>query len=510
MAVDVKKLIGAINPSVYCDEERDKAGKKLSSIVSDIAKKEGYLKAAAKVKLKESDMIDVKDEQFKKGAFSLLGLKYPMEKHEISYDATSQSLEQIYFWILDSVNKDYGESEKLIDNFVSSPGSGHFAEMSRRSTILQDEAMKIFGTINTVIRSVLNLIYDLKEFKLRLSEYENLKSKDKRVKNSALLSLKQIWLDSVDIKRQTSSIKGFAQNFDYVTIIDAFMTAGSSEDVEKLDLNDRVKKILQQRLPEFLKWTEESEKELNKRFEIEKIYLKSQVNSLRLYSRWLKPLLRSARSLEQNMNSNSSLVNFFNTSLFELVLLGKGRYDPKDDVSRDELPKVFLNLKTRKYTPIVLVELSFRSIPDKVDQRGGYMFRGRADISFSSFALNEDELSVLKQEIEKDDMGDVLKLIMGSTSDSLDQINSDIENLIGGKDQGKKENKEESGDVNPFSALFSGFKKEDKAEKKDLSKGIPGDSEYEKVLRSQAILGARFSCEKLYSAFKKSYGWPTI
>ncbi|MEK6818984.1 MAG: hypothetical protein AABY10_03555, partial [Nanoarchaeota archaeon] len=222
MAVDVKKLIGAINPSVYCDEERDKAGKKLSSIVSDIAKKEGYLKAAAKVKLKESDMIDVKDEQFKKGAFSLLGLKYPMEKHEISYDATSQSLEQIYFWILDSVNKDYGESEKLIDNFVSSPGSGHFAEMSRRSTILQDEAMKIFGTINTVIRSVLNLIYDLKEFKLRLSEYENLKSKDKRVKNSALLSLKQIWLDSVDIKRQTSSIKGFAQNFDYVTIIDAF------------------------------------------------------------------------------------------------------------------------------------------------------------------------------------------------------------------------------------------------------------------------------------------------
>src|SRR3989344_487935 len=205
MAVDIKKLIAAINPDIYCDNTYDDEGRKKSEIVKKIAKEEGFLKAAEKAELRASDYLDAIDLRFAKNAFSFTGLKEPIEQHKITYDSFSQSLEPIYFWILDYVNKEFeGSAEKLIDNFISSPGSGHFAEMSRRATVLREEATKQLGTVNTVIRSILNIIYDLKEFKLRLAHYDTLRSENKNIKESAILALKQIWLDAVDIKRQNT------------------------------------------------------------------------------------------------------------------------------------------------------------------------------------------------------------------------------------------------------------------------------------------------------------------
>ena len=67
--------------------------------------------------------------------------------------------------------------EKIVDNFASSPGSGHFSELGGKKSQMQDQASKILGTINNILRSVLNLIYDLKEFKIRLSHYDAAKSK---------------------------------------------------------------------------------------------------------------------------------------------------------------------------------------------------------------------------------------------------------------------------------------------------------------------------------------------
>lgn len=510
MAVDIKKLIAAINPDLYCDNTPDERGKKLSDTVKEVAKKEGYLKAAEKAKLRDSDYVDVYHTMFTKGAFSLSGQKAPIESHSLVYDAFSQNLEPIYFWILDFINgPEYGESEKLVDNFISSPGSGHFAEMSRRATVLQDEAMKIFGTVNTVMKSILNLIYDLREFRIRLENYDNLRSSNSNVRQGAKIALKQIWMDNVDIKRGAGSLNGLAQQLEFITIRDAFMASGSLDDVDKLDLNDRVKRILKARYAEFDRWLGESERELRKRFEIERTYLKTQVNTIKLYSRWVKPLLKSAKQLEQNASPNAALVNAFNTSLFELTLLGKAKYDPKGDVARGELPKIFSKVKMRNYTSLVVVELAFRSAPDRTDQRGGYGFRGRVEVKFTSFALNEDEMKLFKQEIEKDDFGDVYEMITGATDESLAQINADLDDLLDRKKEEDFEEDEE--ETNPFSALFS-FLKSSKKEspKTDISKGIPKDTDYEKVLRSQAILAARIKCRKLYDSYKKAHEMPAF
>lgn len=508
MAVDVKNLVAAINPGLYCQTGSDG---KLRDEVKSIVKSEGYLKAAEQAKLIEADYLDVAYTQIVKGAMGA-GKKAkgsPVERHKLTYDAFSQNLEPVYFWILDFVQGVYGKVDKLVDNFVSSAGSGFFAEMQGRATRMQEEGMKMMQTAGVLTKSIIQLIYDLKEFKMRLKQYEELRSKDPRIKNAANLSLKQIWMDNVDMKRGNSSIKGLAQNFDYVTLIDAFMSANSLKQVDGLDLNDRVKRIIQQRYKEYERWLVESERELSKRFEIERTYLRSQVNSLNLYTRWAKPYFKAAKMLEQNSEYDANLVNAFNTSVFELTLLAQGRYDPQKDIDAGNLPKG-VNKGVRKYTDCALIEFRFRSIPDRSDQKGGYTFRGKVDVEFTGFALNEDELAILKKEVGKDDFNDVFGMIDGATTDSLAQLREDIEEFLNDaseikwNDYQKEEKKKDENDVNPFAALFAFTEKKDEVKAPD--DGIKKDSFWEEVIRGQAILAARASCRKLYDTYKKAHG----
>jgi len=495
MTVNVHNLIAAISPDIYCDPS-------VKSEVKRIAKEEGYLKAAERAKPVESDYVDF-DEILLKNPFTKPGQRNPIERSNLIYDAFGSSLEPTYFWILDFMDKEYEKSFKLIDSFIASPGSAYFSELGQKASIMQDRATKLLGDANQVIKSVLNIIYDLKEFKLRLQVYDDMRSEDKNKKYASLLSLKQIWLDTVDIKRGNSSVKALAVGGgpNFVTLIDAFMVANTLSDVKKLDLNERVRRIIEQRVSEFLRWFEESEKELRKRFEIERSYLRSQVNAVQLYARWAKPYLKAARALEQRASPSAALVNSFNSVILELTLLGQQKDQTMGYVGRGDLPKFANEVKRRKYYPIVIVDMNFRTSPERM-QQGGHGFRGRLEADFSSYGLNEIELNTLREELEKDDFGDVLKLIEGVTTDSLGQIQKDIDEFL--KEDSKPIVKKEAD--NPFSALFSIFKREKKSSEQQKSKGIAPDSDIETAIRSYMIIEGRMECRKLYGSYKKAHG----
>src|SRR3989338_5588534 len=179
----------------------------------------------------------------------------PESEHVLGYDSISETLEPIYFFILDLMGN-YGLSvEKFVDNFTSSPGSGHFGELGQRATIMQEQGSKTLATINTILRSVLNLIYDLKDFKTRLKHYDGLNSKDSLIQEASTLALKQIWLDKVDMGKGQGSIHAMtAGQLAFVTLSDAFLVVKDEKAVDKLDLNDRVKRILKPRIQEFNFW----------------------------------------------------------------------------------------------------------------------------------------------------------------------------------------------------------------------------------------------------------------
>jgi hypothetical protein len=66
---------------------------------------------------------------------------------------------------------------------------------------MQEEGMKILGSINLVIKSVIQLAYDLKEYEIRLGHYEKSKSKDKQEQEdlsaSIFLHHKEVWKDEI-------------------------------------------------------------------------------------------------------------------------------------------------------------------------------------------------------------------------------------------------------------------------------------------------------------------------
>lgn len=502
MASNIHNLIAAISPDVFCDPSVRKE-------VKELVKKEGIAKAAEKAKPFISEEPFTYD-SMKQNPLKNFGLRVPIEQHKLTYDSTAEGLEPIYFWILDFLSKSFKNVEKIIDNFVSSPGSSHFSEFGQKATVMQREAANMLGSVNNVLKSILNLLYDLRDFKLRLEPYEKLESGTGSEKESALLSLKQIWMDTVDIKRGTGSVNGLAQQLDFVTIRDGFMAA-ENEKLEfkgrEIDLNERVKRILKQKVREFYAWLKESEVELKKRFEIEKRYLKSQVNTLKLYSRWIRPYLEAANKLEQRATPNAALVTTFNTILLELTLMAKDKYDPEDDVNQYLLPKMYKKITQKKYNPIVIVEFKFRGIPSKQGQH--YTFGGVTEIVFTSYALTDQELKKFNEEVDKDNFKEVMQMIEGITTESIGELQEEIDQYLGeidGKEK-KEETPKNNEDTNPFSALFSFFKSDKKA--KENNNEITPDNNYEKTLRSQAIIIAREKCFAVFDVYKKAHGMPS-
>jgi len=432
----------------------------------------------------------------------------PVRQHDLVYNSSSDTLEPIYFWILDLMNNFFGgKVEKLVDNFSSTPGGGHFMDLTGRRSSMQQNVSSTMGTINTVIKSVINLIYDLKDFEIRLGHYASAKSKNKDEAEAGLLALKQVWMDNVDIKRGRGSINMLAQDLNFITLRDAFMAANSLEDVKKLDLNDRVKRILEARIIEFLQWRDLSEVELKKRFNIEKNYLKSQVNMLQLYSRWVKPYLKAAAQLEmKEYGRNPALVTAFNTIYLELTLFGKNELNVHNAIRNASLPR-HLKEPKRKYYSVIVIEFKFRGIPQKAGQH--YVFGGRSEISFKAYSLNDEEIKLIDQELKKSDIDDMFKLVEGSTTASLDEIKKDLDYFLKDDEEKKRdEEKKKSENLNPFSALFSPlFKKKEEKKQGEMSLDkLKKDSYVESLVRALAAFDAEKICFDLFDVYKKGHG----
>ncbi len=442
------------------------------------------------------------------------GTKAPVQEHTLVYDSPSESLEPLYFWFVDQMNDFFDNVEKPVDNFSSSPGGGHFSELNQKKSIMQKNVTETMQSIGVFTKTIINLIYDLKDFEIRLQHYNDAKSKDKVRKESGILALKQVWLDNVDIKRQMGSIHQMTSgNLNFVTLRDAFLNTNSVEQVDKLDLNEVVKRILKPRLAEFFKWKETSEQELRKRYNIEKQYLKNQVNMLKIYTKWFKPYLKAASDLEaKEQGKNPDLAKTFNTIILELTLMGKSKYDIEEGISSGELP-YGMKIPKRDYYEVMVIDFYFRGIPSKQGQH--HMFGGKATVNFKSYTMNSDELKAFEKEMDSSEVNDVFSLIEGATNESLEQVKDDLDHFLNNdKEKNEEEKKEkESKDVNPFSALFSPlFKKKKKTEKEekeiDVEK-IKKDSYEEKLIREIVELSVAEKCFNLYDIYKKAHGMPS-
>jgi len=510
MVASIAQLIGKINPGLYAKNGKDLLKKYKSA--DEIPAEEIEPQAVKYSKTTDQWQPSVYQFKLDKGETGIEA------SHGLVYETYAEAIEPVYFFLVDLMEEFGLKPEKLIDNFTAAPGSTQFAELGGRATAMQAQAIKMMGDVNTLVRGVLNLIYDLKEMKMRIQTYEDYKNPN--LKYSALLSLKQIWMDKVDMQKGNSAIKALANSqVGFVTLIDAFLAAQTKEEVEKLDLNDRVRRILIQRIAEFNQWVAESDRELRKRFEIEKTYLKAQVDNLKIYSRWARPYFLAAQKLEQKERTRDvSLVNTFNRIVLELTVMGKKKISPKDLAVEGTFPEHLKKeknvIKLRDYFEVVLIDFIFRAVPIQ-----GKLI-GKVEITFRGYSLNKEELAKLEELLDESDINEMLKLVEGVTEDTLIQIKEDLDEYINDISPKKSEEEKPSEDVNPFLAMLGFYNK--KPEKPASSGSSDSKKKKEKVVIKSESYDEKSFCRPyaagsvvetvftLFDVYKKAHGMPSF
>ena len=383
----------------------------------------------------------------------------PIEYH-IIYDTFSGTLEPVYFWTLDFLRASDPaglgyEVEKVAEEFEASSGGGFFGELGSRATVMQERGMKILETVNSVLRTIINLIYDLKEFDMRLQAYTDANSDKKEIKLAGEYSLKGIWMDQVDTKTGLGSINQLTRgDLQFVTLRDAFMQARSLKDVNNMDLNKRVKIIIKKKFEEYRIWRKESEKELRKRYDIEKNYLRAQVDSLKLYTTWAKPYLRAAQKLGMKEFKTSKglpspdMVTAFNTMQMDLSIMGRKKINPNG------IHPSFENLEFKqKYYSIIEAQFNYRTAPQvaKSGQSQHFGHMGTIDVWIRGYIFDEQDL----EDIYSQEVYENMALVEELTDFSLKNLEEDLDTYIY-PEKKKEEEKEEKESV--FDSLKDGFK----------------------------------------------------
>jgi hypothetical protein len=442
----------------------------------------------------------------KEKGYSKLSNDQKIEYH-ITYDTFGGTLEPVYFWTLDFLRNQNPsglgfEVNKIEEEFEASAGGGFFGELGTKVSVMQDRAMKILETINAVLQTIIRLIYDLKEFDMRLEIYDGIdpsKQKNPREREAAGYSLKAVWMDQVDIKAGMGSINNLTRgDLQFVTLRDAFMQANTTKQANKLDLNKRVKIVLLKKLKEYNIWKKSSEIELRKRYSVEKNYLRAQVDSLRLYTKWAKPYLRAAQKLgmkefrtDANLPSPDIVTTFDNMKM-ELILFGKKEIKPT--VVHDSYDNYKFN---EKFYSCVEVEFRFRTAPQvaRQGQSTHYAHLGVIDIFFRAFGLSESDIL----DIEKLEVFEDMELIENLTESSLKDMQADIDYYVQGKEPEIKKIKKEKL-PNPFAGL-----KELLSPFNTLFAEKEANLTQKKLVIKTAKSEAMDSCQLLYDVFKKTH-----
>ena len=248
------------------------------------------------------------------------------------------------------------------------------------------------------------------------------------------------------------------------------------------------------------------------RSEAETNLLRSKIETVKLYARWLGPYLRQARQLEQNARGDAGLVSVFNTATIEVSLLAEREYPVEEDVDRGELPRMFLKAKRRIYSPVLILELKLRAAPERASP-GAYGYRGRFNLTLTSYALHQEELAVLREQMDRENLHEVVSTVAGKASETLNQLLNQMDSSASAPAKAEAE----PDDPNPFLALFGLEERASESEAGNSADStqvhwwtIAKDTEIEAVVRSQAILDARRRCLEFYNRCKASLGMPSF
>ncbi len=389
---------------------------------------------------------------------------------------------------------------KEIESIDPSAMSQIMSLVFEKRKIFEDRVMQLMGSINQVVQSVLRILYELKELDRNVIFYEQLKSKDPKTIENAEMSIKRIFVDTVDSRKGGASMLSLVRAASqsggggpgFTTLVAAFYSPSikSAKDVDKLSLNEQVKNILKPRVEEYIQWKSINETDLRNRKSMLLQYLTSQVGSYKMYVQWASQYLNILKRINQappqsagKYMSSLKTPDIFNTAVFSLNMMGfkeifMGEYDIEwsrpfgskgiqlpesaslktnsgDLMTRGgrETQRRFIYDKVKKYGPIVMsaieAEFSFREKPilsEDVPQQP-LQYEGTLDLKLTPYCFTLEEWYLFKAALEEQirktvfaDMDQVLTSSLESMKSDLDKYLEEASKLKLKEDKQKKPN----------------------------------------------------------------------
>ena len=178
---------------------------------------------------------------------------------------------------------------------------------------LEDRVMQLLGSVNTVLKSIIAIVYELKELDRNIYFYDELKDSNKEKAEASELALKRVFLDTVDSRKGGASISALSRSPTqsqggpgFIDIMSVFYQVKSLKDIDELQRNEQYKNILKNRYIEYEKWKEINGKDLRSRKSLLLQYLKSQMNSFDMYVEWTSSYLSMLYKMGLKTSQNAS------------------------------------------------------------------------------------------------------------------------------------------------------------------------------------------------------------
>ncbi len=384
------------------------------------------------------------------------------KRYIITYDSFSSSIEAAYFWVYNYMKYDMGyfRFEKITDLFSASEGSAFFGSIQQKLGIQQDKISGFLATIGKLIKDMFQMVRELRFIDERLGYYEKSMSHVRSVAEPAEITLKGIYIDMAEgATKNPASVYGLAKELQFTTLPDLFfsVTAQSSDEiggkVDALDFNVPLKNVLKRKLFAFMRWKEETHKEIYNRRIFMLKYLRQHFNIIKMYIAWVKPYLRNINRLTMDASRTEGvdLIAAFESSAVEIEFLA---------INIPEGNKHFLSCVVANFYQRTMPQMNYNA---EGYQRGP-IHVGEVTWSVRGYTWTEEDIKKYKRmrELENFELigsiDESLKAAMDALGDELVRYLEEAGEPLEKKDELKKPQKPKQTIFEPFSAIFKGLK----------------------------------------------------
>ena len=389
----------------------------------------------------------------------------PACRYRVVVGKPGQSVEETYYWFLNFLRNDlnFPQIDKIYDVFSASESSALWGSIGQRQAIQQDRASQYLRGIGELIRTLFQIVRELRILDERLEPYSKWKEN-----KSADITLKGIFANLVEGGgNNPDSIYSLAAKVGFTVLPDLFFNTHVYE-LDKIDkevdegsakeFNNVIKTVLKRKLFGYINWKEKTEKEFTARRKFQIQYLRQHWNTIKLYMTWIKPYLRANKRLtaRENHINSADFIGAFDTSRIEIEILAKTPYK---------------KTKTNAHYSCVLATFSFKSKPtltykpEMQQQVVGHS--GVCEVTLRSYGWHEDDIIAYKKMRQEEDI-ELLKLADESVASAFDALKEELQKYLDEAEASdlnnikKREEEQKITDAKAEKELYEKRKKESK------------------------------------------------